>query len=539
MASAPVPAAVSTDSSHSSHNKSGFERSSIIPDLEHVGCYTGCQLKLHQVISHATVNHNSFAYHARSSIFAVCAGSMAIVNHVDEASNIKQRHYRASSGIPRVSSSAYFESVTSSPLEKRGRGLEPSRRIWGATSSPFTEGKASPTPLTYAQKSRSVTSLAISPDGKYLAVGEIGHTPRILLFSLGSDGEQGPIAEVHEHAYAVKCLAFSPDSRFLVSVGDVHDGFICLWSLGARTGSLKLQASNKCIAVIHEVSWMGLYSFITVGIRHVKIWRPEKHPPSSPTNSRAQQRAKSSSVPSSPAPTGLPGRNVLLASLQQASFTAVKAFSNCSAVIGSDKGDIALLTSTAGSHKLQKVFEAGAAVRCITLDRIERFLWVGCQSGTAWAIPIAQLAFEASHDPWKPFEIRLGYAPVGLAIFDNSLLAMDPRRAFHFYSLTANSGTPTLGPIRAEMFSHSAPVAGASFVRDTSGGNFFVTYDTTGSVMFWTVDGNHQGSGEVMIEQHGTDPNELRILRPSASGDAFLAGDKNGFLRYIVSYLGS
>ncbi|GMG19719.1 unnamed protein product [Ambrosiozyma monospora] len=48
---------------------------------------------------------------------------------------------------------------------------------------------------------RSINCIAISPNKRMLAVGEVGYQPRILLYSLAPDSSCRPIAIIHEHQF--------------------------------------------------------------------------------------------------------------------------------------------------------------------------------------------------------------------------------------------------------------------------------------------------------------------------------------------------
>lgn len=41
--------------------------------------------------------------------------------------------------------------------------------------------------------------------------------------------ERRQVAELHEHKYGVSCVAFSPNSKFIVSVGNQHDMMVTVW----------------------------------------------------------------------------------------------------------------------------------------------------------------------------------------------------------------------------------------------------------------------------------------------------------------------
>ncbi|RVE45608.1 hypothetical protein evm_009721 [Chilo suppressalis] len=118
---------------------------------------------------------------------------------------------------------------------------------------------------------KSVTCVAFSPDGRYLASGECGHAPAVRVWDLQDPTASGAvqIAEFPGHTHGVSCVAFSTSSKYLVSVGSQHDMIVNVWDWRAN---LKL-ASNKVSSRVKAVSFSecGNY-FVTVGFRHVKFW---------------------------------------------------------------------------------------------------------------------------------------------------------------------------------------------------------------------------------------------------------------------------
>uniref|UniRef100_A0A2A4K135 WD repeat-containing protein 55 homolog n=1 Tax=Heliothis virescens TaxID=7102 RepID=A0A2A4K135_HELVI len=118
---------------------------------------------------------------------------------------------------------------------------------------------------------KSVTCVAFSPDGRYLATGECGHAPAVRVWDLQDPTASGAvqIGEFIGHTHGVSCVAFSTSSKYLVSIGSQHDMIVNVWDWRAN---LKL-ASNKVSSRVKAVSFSenGNY-FVTVGFRHVKFW---------------------------------------------------------------------------------------------------------------------------------------------------------------------------------------------------------------------------------------------------------------------------
>lgn len=86
--------------------------------------------------------------------------------------------------------------------------------------------------VRFFRASKAVASCTFSSDGKYLAVGESGKEPAIIVF----DTTTGAVlSELKAHKFGISCLAFSPSSSVLVSCGFKHDRRMYIWNWkGAR-----------------------------------------------------------------------------------------------------------------------------------------------------------------------------------------------------------------------------------------------------------------------------------------------------------------
>ncbi|XP_062864086.1 mitogen-activated protein kinase-binding protein 1 [Trichomycterus rosablanca] len=113
---------------------------------------------------------------------------------------------------------------------------------------------------------KTITTLAFSPDGKYVVTGESGHMPAVRVWDVA---ERTQVAELQEHKYGVACVAFSPNSKYIVSVGYQHDMIVNVWAWKKNV----LVAANKVSSKVTAVSFSDDSSyFVTAGNRHVKFW---------------------------------------------------------------------------------------------------------------------------------------------------------------------------------------------------------------------------------------------------------------------------
>ncbi|XP_055087127.1 mitogen-activated protein kinase-binding protein 1 isoform X2 [Periophthalmus magnuspinnatus] len=113
---------------------------------------------------------------------------------------------------------------------------------------------------------KAITTLAFSPDGKYVVTGESGHMPAVRVWEVT---ERAQIAELQEHKYGVACVTFSPNGKYIVSVGYQHDMMVCVWNWKKNV----VVAANKVSSKVCAVSFSADSSyFVTAGNRHVKFW---------------------------------------------------------------------------------------------------------------------------------------------------------------------------------------------------------------------------------------------------------------------------
>ncbi|PWA27493.1 hypothetical protein CCH79_00000162 [Gambusia affinis] len=93
-----------------------------------------------------------------------------------------------------------------------------------------------------------------------------GHLPAVRLWDVA---ERRQVAELQRHKYGVSCVAFSPNNKYIVSVGNQHDMMVNVWAWKKDV----VVAANKVSSKVTGVSFSEDSSyFVTVGNRHVKFW---------------------------------------------------------------------------------------------------------------------------------------------------------------------------------------------------------------------------------------------------------------------------
>ncbi|XWS55561.1 hypothetical protein CRYUN_Cryun09bG0010700 [Craigia yunnanensis] len=112
---------------------------------------------------------------------------------------------------------------------------------------------------------KPLSCVAVSRDGRFVAAGESGHQPSVLVWDCVT---RAFISELKGHLYGVECIAFSPDGEHLVSVG----GYIYLWDWRSGILVTKLKASSSCSAVTSVTFSSDAKYIVTAGKMHLKFW---------------------------------------------------------------------------------------------------------------------------------------------------------------------------------------------------------------------------------------------------------------------------
>ncbi|KAJ3014223.1 hypothetical protein HKX48_005290, partial [Thoreauomyces humboldtii] len=211
-------------------------------DVDH-----GPPLHLERILGLTAVRPSSLAVHPTQPILAYPAGGVVVLwNH---RRNRQVAFLSASevAGGEAPSSDSPGASIGSSS----GGGGGGRRGFSGAAGGP-------------QMAARAASCVAYSPDGEWLAVGEAGHQPKVVIWKGTSI-----VSELVGHRYGVLALAFSPDSKYLVSVGYQHDGSVYLWNWRTSQRLASCRISTKINAVAFDPN--GEF-FVTAGVRHIKFW---------------------------------------------------------------------------------------------------------------------------------------------------------------------------------------------------------------------------------------------------------------------------
>lgn len=481
---------------------------------------------------------------------------------VDETGQVSQRFFRAHPTACAVHPvfSFYEEANASGMAESRRKSVLPARSggfSVGSTGSPrrdWTEDNSSK-PWTAKDRVKATSTVSLTTDGRFLAVGETGYCPRVLIFSTENDSNADlPLSIVTEHSFGVCAVAFSQDSRYLATLGDVNDGFLFIWSFDSRTGAVKLHSANKCTANIYHMAWCG-HSLITVGTRHIKVWRIPERLRMSPTKRRAR-RLEGESL-ASPSPQALLGRNCLLGSLADATFTCVAAISSSEAVVCTDKGQACIIGGTDNSQEINVSRQLGFGIYAVTANLSTGRVLFGGLNGALQREDaetlrcLARPARWPSSGPQSPashtaspkfFSPRASFSRIlrrrrhritALGWLSNNIVSIDSTYKIKFFS---DHGEEQLESVQT-FESHHDPVQGLNVLPGQSYLGAFYTWSPSGELFFWDAGGKLQSSKRIEVGHIHSDvedvQNELRFVQVFDNAEHFACGDKLGVLKII------
>ncbi|KAJ5599127.1 hypothetical protein N7450_000194 [Penicillium hetheringtonii] len=504
-------------------------------------------LSLQTVIGTTTTTPNGFSSHDQSKSFALCAGSAAVLAEIDDAGNLSQRFFRARPSATSVNptSSFYNQSTPPATPDPKTRSLSHIRsnpHLNVPNGSPSSDAGDGGSLRVWSSRERvkAVTSVSISPNGRFLAVGETGYSPRVLIFSTARDTlPDVPLSILNDHTFGIQSLAFSPDSQYLATLGNVNDGFLFIWAINLKNGSAKLHSVNKCTSFVRDMCWVG-QSLVTTGVRHVKVWRLPPSRPVSPTKSRLNVDG---AVPSpSPAPKALSGRNCLLGQLSDSTFSCASSISDQEAVVGSESGAVCFLDDREGSQKLQLVIQVGFAITSLTVDFDRESIWLGGRGRKMQQLSFDFLRSSTLNTPMSPARRKKIVvdkkskipAITCMGSLSSHLITVEASREIHIYPIEGlrDEGEQEHGD--TSMPAHRDPVLGIRRLDAPQFPASFFTWSRNGSVIFWDSLGKCLDFKTVTLEQNCETEdvaNELKVLRAPLDAEWFVSGDKYGVLR--------
>ncbi|KAM4060120.1 hypothetical protein HRG_002271 [Hirsutella rhossiliensis] len=467
-----------------------------------------------------------------NSLFAYLAGGAVVV--VDaQGQHFSQRFYRARPSAVPVYSAASSQNPSSTPTattpkanDSRNR-VAPNHRESQCSPADWADSPGSRT-WTSRERIKAATCLALSRDGKYLAVGETGYAPRVLIFSLQDASSDTPLVSISEHAFGVNAVAWSADSKYLASLGAANDGFLYIWKIDPRTGAAKLFQQNKCTSYIRDMVWMG-NSLVTLGLRHVKVWKIEDGPTISPT----KQKFSNEPPPNTPtAQRPLPGRNMLLGDLLEATFSCAAVDGN-KLIVCTETGDVCILHNDDGQMKLVKVLSLDFSVSTINIRG--NVAYIGGRDGHFATLDVAGVMDGRAESILSVAEASSGI--VALGFLPDMLVTIDSKQSIDLWTADYVPGQQAEAVAHIPMPGHGQPIAGVQALRKPNKANAaFATWSYSGNFTFWDLDGQIKSTLEVPMDAAELDGelefvNKLTCAQTTGNGKLLVTADRLGILK--------
>ncbi|KAK5947458.1 hypothetical protein PMZ80_001608 [Knufia obscura] len=512
-------------------------------------------LQLDHVIGTTTKNAGGLSACPESNTFAYCAGSVAVLAQVTGHNTVSRRYFRARPAATAVNpSTSFYSTPTSTPSRKRSAFATPKKEQENITPNRTLPEDENAKTWSARERIKSVKCVSLSPNGKFLAVGETGYNPRVLLYATAKDAStETPLAIISDHTWGVKCAAFSPDSSFLATLGEINDGFLFIWSVNSKTGAVKLCATNKCTTNICHMTWCGLRP-ITAGTRHVKIWQLPGHEQASPSK---RSRLRYPIDPSSSAgPTPLAGRNCLLGDLVDVTFTCAVAITEHDVLICTDGGTLCRVDISRTPAHIEPVRHETCPVGAMGFrEGPRRLVWAG--GGGEMQETSVDVLLGHKEPPMAPAGSSAAFTELGSRVPKRSALRqslglsqLSQRGTIAVSCLTKHtvcidtesnlvlSSTDAEEPSTSQrpLSAHNGPVAGVQPLDPAVSLGAFFTWSKNGEVRFWSNDAQLLRVEQIELDE-GSDVedaacNELKVLRHSQRG-VFVSGDRFGVLKLI------
>jgi len=489
------------------------------------------RLSLKRVVG--TTCSSPTGFDAVQSSFAYIAGGAVVVVDVDQG-QYSQRFYRARPTAVPVYAISPRENAPCTPTSTPKANDSRNRVAPGLRDSPYTslDFAESPSSRTWTSRERikAATCLALSRDARFLAVGETGYAPRVLIFSLQDSSSDLPLVSISEHTFGVKAVAWSHDTRFLASLGAATDGFLYVWKIDPRTGSAKLFQQNRCTSYVRGMIWMG-NTLITLGVRHVKAWKVDDVPSVSPVKQKF-------GVDLNPTPQSqqkaLPGRNILLGSLIDATFTCAAVVDDGRAIICNEAGDVCLLEDDGKQMKLQKVLRLDFPISSITIRDLTAY--VGGKEGQFATLNVTSVV-----DFRSDCIISVADAPTGLVamgFLTDNLVTIDSKHSINIWNSDYVPGRSAADSARIPIPGHGQSIVGVQLLeKPNPSGAAFMTWSASGKLIHWDLDGQIKTTMTIPMEQGDSSDvdmeNQLTVVRATKSGKLLVAADKLGVLKAI------
>jgi WD40 repeat protein len=277
------------------------------------------------------------------------------------------------------------------------------------------------------------------------------------------------------------------------------------------------------------MTWIGS-NLVTVGVRHVKIWKIEDGS-SSPTKSRIWN----DSAPLTPtSQKTLPGRNVLLGNLLEATFTCAAVDGN-RLLVCTEAGDVCIMDDDDRQMKLARVVNLDFPIATITIR--DNMAYVGGRNGH-----FATLDVPTVMDGDADCILSKVVSPTGtlaLGFLKDNLVTIDAKQSIDVWPADHLPGQEQGAIAHVPIPGHGEAVNGVlSLNRPNKPDASFLTWSGSGNVSFWGTDGSVKMNVDVPIEAVEIDTdigvtNQVTCVETLRNGKQLVVGDRLGVVKVI------
>lgn len=307
--------------------------------------------------------------------------------------------------------------------------------------------------------------------------------------------------------------------------------------------------------------------YLRIGLRHVKVWRlGSSSPPLTPKH-------RNSDGPLATMPKALTGRNCVLGSLSDCTFTCIAPISAQEAVLCTDSGAICLFDDSNGNQQsIHFVMDVGFPVFSVTYDPLSESVWVGGRDQTIKKFAVEDLKRRLAQKPPIPASVTEDERPsptfadpaiTCMGLTTNAIVTINSNRVMRVSLLDGAASKSDDEEEQQEAYDedvnnedgdsrskcsvstetcmpgHRDSVLGIAELQSPNhySANFF-TWSSGGTVIFWDIKGQRQAMEHVVLDEpiNGEeDANELKVVKTSNDTNAFISGDKYGVLRFVFN----
>ncbi|KAG7665852.1 uncharacterized protein J8A68_000678 [[Candida] subhashii] len=500
---------------NSASSNSSDESSSLMYDLT-----------INKVIGTSAKSSNQFI--AQDNIIAYVASGGVVVNILDPTDSTKttrQRFFCANSKQHNLPPSIYDSTEI---VERDSYGFpinSPSIITTSSNNSPGADPNipdqdlSSTSPSKLKQKLRTISSLAISPNSRLLAIGESGYLPRILLFSLAPNSSHSPIMIIYEHSFGINSLAFSPDSKYLCSLGVVNDGYINIWKLGQSGAGLI--GSNRCTSVINRMIWHEKAGIITLGLRIIKIWKFEHDNKIDNGSGSGRNRVEV-----------LKGKNCILGQLMNSNFID-------GAILNDDEVLVITSSNSLLVLKLQNNFDIGAKLvslqkpgfdfGSVVVDYEREKVWFGTGDYSVMSMNISELVQTGDVEARCPSPKKEQYSSKSIIkvcnISDEYITYLTDTETIKLHHKETNSASPLTQSLAQNL----------GGIKQVSTGHSYI-FSKQGHIKRLNQDLSPVDIVDFKLPNHDILVNNLTSIEAYNDNNMLVLGDKYGAL-YIIQLL--